>query len=559
MKYLKSYKIYESTNSVVHNLLSELKADKNLNLVKKMKAWQYQDTITFQYESDANGNGISDFNYSIRKYTTELYDGSPISLYELTINYHVITTAEINDVKEIYEILNKAINSNEFKLYKNLLHLLDMTINKSLEELSERIDEFQILDGNKVDMISLNQLYDYYEVPFSQELVSEFLGMKNTRFNEGFFTDPVEFQKKITNKIANKVSVVKKYASNIINKDNKIAEEYISLLDSDIPVKKLTVKDAGKSFLLNNTLLITYYTAGYLNDPYREAKIDNKLLKVSDDLLRDLYNKSEAVYRKNKISIKANVKLYNQLVQIISVSLRLDKETTVMRIDEFDVVNKDYYKDITLDLLNLEKLFEFCGKTLSNVILNRIRSCNVLLQGQGSVKRSLKINESNNFGEIEDLIDKLNNDSNQELARKMDIYIYQLREKPAEYYFKYEMHKYIVLIYKGEPQQGDTYILYKDFEVQDISQEICKSLYDTLSKVYNSNEYLLYRGLLAVLIEFIPKSMDTIQDKFEEFDILDGIKIDWISLNSLYDYYKVPFNKDTITEFLRLKNISFEE
>lgn len=66
-------------------------------------------------------------------------------------------------------------NSDNIWIYNNpvfdLIVLIDEQITKTtMKELIERMEEFEVVkDGNKLDLISMNSVYDYYDVEFDED------------------------------------------------------------------------------------------------------------------------------------------------------------------------------------------------------------------------------------------------------------------------------------------------------------------------------------------------------------------------------------------------------
>lgn len=83
-----------------------------------------------------------------------------------------------------------------------------------------------------------------------------------------------------------------------------------------------------------------------------------------------------------------------------------------------------------------------------------------------------------------------------------------------------------------------------------VSAELIKNLYYSLSTCYNR-----YKYLIQTITKDITKIEESeLKDRIEEFDVITNGNPDYINLNNLYDFYKVPFNEKKLRKIL---NVSY--
>lgn len=77
------------------------------------------------------------------------------------------------DNPEYLHLYKEITPENRYKLYQELKRIYERTeyLKRKLSfipkaELDERLEEFEVIKDNKIDMISLNSLYDFYNQKF---------------------------------------------------------------------------------------------------------------------------------------------------------------------------------------------------------------------------------------------------------------------------------------------------------------------------------------------------------------------------------------------------------
>lgn len=125
--------------------------------------------------------GLTTYTFS---YKGEIYD---ITIISKTFKYYSLNDKSIdtNLGRILTEILSKIFNNtNNFLrwIWKNI-ESDDAELQEDFSfvrnSLCERCDEFEIIKNGKIDLISLNQLYDFYNAPFDEEKIEIELSMRN--------------------------------------------------------------------------------------------------------------------------------------------------------------------------------------------------------------------------------------------------------------------------------------------------------------------------------------------------------------------------------------------
>lgn len=186
MKHIKSYNealfsktIRHDGNDWTSDTMIDRLPDKLKKTVKNFKSF-------FNNENDkikSYTNILKDWRYS---YDIEFNNQKYIYTFKVNddlIEIHVLNS-KTNDIK--LRINEKEVNIS-IEVCKNLLNEL-RRINKStyyftefirknfrnhittslLSEIEERLVEFEVIKNGQLDMISLNQLYDFYNIPFRE-------------------------------------------------------------------------------------------------------------------------------------------------------------------------------------------------------------------------------------------------------------------------------------------------------------------------------------------------------------------------------------------------------
>lgn len=88
---------------------------------------------------------------------------------------------------ELHDLLYKSI-LDASERNSNLIWLLKdrgiLKSNNTTNELLERIIEFDVIKGDSVDLISLNSLYDFYDIKFSKIADIDFFNHHNIKYIE---------------------------------------------------------------------------------------------------------------------------------------------------------------------------------------------------------------------------------------------------------------------------------------------------------------------------------------------------------------------------------------
>lgn len=186
MKYLKKFnemhgydsKCLSSTDLIVLEILDVIEDDPFLltnEILMKSKYLRSQSNpsegyfITFHYKTMV---------VEVSKFQNNFYIyGKVNNQYKNRFNVEI--DEKLNDI--LYRSIRDASERNY-----NLIWLLeDRGILKSnTNELLERIIEFDVIKGDSVDLISLNSLYDFYDIKFSKIADIDFFTHHNIKYIE---------------------------------------------------------------------------------------------------------------------------------------------------------------------------------------------------------------------------------------------------------------------------------------------------------------------------------------------------------------------------------------
>lgn len=126
------------------------------------------------------------YTYTI-PYKNEIYNLTTVTMDRSSHRFYMLNDESIDNV------LGNQLTSIIHKIYDNTNNILrwiwrnmdsdSPEVQKDFSQLRddfcERCDEFGIIKNGKIDMISLNQLYDFYNAPFDEEKIEIELSMRN--------------------------------------------------------------------------------------------------------------------------------------------------------------------------------------------------------------------------------------------------------------------------------------------------------------------------------------------------------------------------------------------
>lgn len=142
--------------------------------------------ISFKFEGsnidifvDANAFSIISYTYSEKillfkdlRVPSILCDNKWMEMLYLRVDGELIP---VNENKQ------KFLYYHMYRLFKNMFSIV-ILINTSkgnnkflTGECKQRIEEFEVNKGNRIDLISLNSLYDYYQMTFNEREIKEYL------------------------------------------------------------------------------------------------------------------------------------------------------------------------------------------------------------------------------------------------------------------------------------------------------------------------------------------------------------------------------------------------
>lgn len=195
MKYLKRFNESLNENSVVDDLIDYLSSNVLIYDLNNLKSTIYSsdtlkeisvisgdtECISFSFENKEVKIYVPKYEYN--SYLTINHNNIPtFNNLKLPINSNflylkinnMLIDLDYSKQKMIYfRIAQKEINI--FKVFRKLredgIHKSKMTI----REIYQRMEEFEIGKGNRIDLISLNSLYDYYQMTFNEREIKEYL------------------------------------------------------------------------------------------------------------------------------------------------------------------------------------------------------------------------------------------------------------------------------------------------------------------------------------------------------------------------------------------------
>jgi len=96
----------------------------------------------------------------------------------LSLNKNKITN--LNELSSIYTVENNTLSYDDNPL-ELFIHKLEYIFTDLYEnEIRERLDEFEVIkDINQIDLISLNSLFDFYNIPFYEKEFKNIKGYVN--------------------------------------------------------------------------------------------------------------------------------------------------------------------------------------------------------------------------------------------------------------------------------------------------------------------------------------------------------------------------------------------
>lgn len=184
------------------------------------------------------------------------------------------------------------------------------------------------------------------------------------------------------------------------------------------------------------------------------------------------------------------------------------------------------------------------------------------------IMRIRKFNESvekyNILKKIQYIIDELSVDNINNFAITLDVNLYTgLYSKAYDYMFycngdKYEISDNAKSFYtlKINDEKVDMGKYPWSMNAPTIEKDLLTAvttLYKKINTFYLSSFNKWYRLFFNYLVTNLNEDRKDLIDKIEEFEVIRNNKIDWISLNSLYDFYETPFDKESIRNYFSTK------
>lgn len=173
MKYIKTFESYgvKEHDLIIEKLINELKYQK-INFDIKDES----------YEDEHGEFPIDIIVYSINtEYGKVIVTSEPEDSYD-DYNTNMMTSVEIDKGFFTNEWIHTKFENDLFLVFSrifnstyNHIKILSEYLNKDYDEVFNRCEEFELTKDNKtIDLISLNQIYDFYNVDFSKFNLEKF-------------------------------------------------------------------------------------------------------------------------------------------------------------------------------------------------------------------------------------------------------------------------------------------------------------------------------------------------------------------------------------------------
>lgn len=98
-----------------------------------------------------------------------LCDNHWMDMLYMKINNELVSI-DVNKQKLIYYHIFRL-----FKNWFNLSRMINWSKGHNKFNIGDKMDEFDVTKGNRIDLISLNSLYDYYQMTFNEREIKEYL------------------------------------------------------------------------------------------------------------------------------------------------------------------------------------------------------------------------------------------------------------------------------------------------------------------------------------------------------------------------------------------------
>lgn len=231
------------------------------------------------------------------------------------MSHHPKISPELN--KSLYQSIMKAY-INRYNISNIIMFNLDIT----KEEAIERIEEFDIIENSEVNLISLNSLFDYYNITFDlKDIISTFISRK------------IPYTK-LDNKLFESV-----------NNDDRL-NEIINYINDNLIIYGCEFEDqigisTSFEFNYNGDDIFIVYSRNIHSNAGTIIHINNKESIVTKKL--DLSNVIKHYINRSKL-----------VINIIASLIYKDLTESMERIEEFNIIKGD-----KVDLISLESLCNY--------------------------------------------------------------------------------------------------------------------------------------------------------------------------------------------------------
>lgn len=319
----------------IYVLVDKIRNDnKNLDFIRSLhptigkNIWSGNKVINFIYD---------DKNFKIQTNTSQQY--YTISINDVIIVDQVDSNKSYEISKSLYKLLLRYTRTKFYTWYSYFIRYLEVHLKITRTEIYEKIEEFEILKYDKIDFISLESLFDYYDVKFSKD---EMLKWFKDYADKVDLTELVLNESVVTNYIYDEII-------SYLEEDSFLLTDKLKIVDQILPGKFQKIDKMGTQyqFKYNNQL---YQVGDLPNFCVVNTTTRNKTIGITKETaskLIDLLFES-----------KSRREWINNVISHISPSNDLDLIKDIKhRMIEFDVV-----KDGVIDLITLNQVFDYYGK-----------------------------------------------------------------------------------------------------------------------------------------------------------------------------------------------------
>lgn len=403
----------------------------------------------------------------------------------------------VNHVK-LKELFYSVLN---IYVYKQLINTLVKELKLSKRDIIERVEEFEIIKNNEItgesylDLISLRSLFDFYNLNYdSSEYIFE--------------------------SVSNKSDII---------------DELLSYVDTDEFFRRTQIyidRESGEvevSFMYDNKNIIVSQRDLYKEKQTYAIFVNYKEIHYPINTYFQNIAKLELLYNKvYKLSHDPNYIAYRRLIRTLREFLVVEYPEVEERVEEFSI-----FENNTVDFLSMKSLFEFYKKPYNESVLKQ------LLKIKETGGNTHNINESTKVNTIDDLISHINSDDFFKYTKiykrtHLESLDSDRRYRYTDYSFRYNG---IHINIESNIIRIDHNIIYDGIKVAEI--------FNSIVNLYDSNEYKSYRRLVAHLESMLGTTIgvNEVEERLDEFDVIKNKQIDFISLESLYEFLNIWYNE----------------